>query len=166
VTYLNSYANMDSEMITKIIGTVDPSASWENLVIPVDAPESIPLTMPDYAGHAAGGPFDAGIPFWAGEQGAELIFPSSAGHVLSHPDSMRYAASAGIKVPGYAAGTTRLPDVWSSQPPKVPVNIANNSGIPMDATPRITQVDQEMIIDLIVDAKARNVGNIRKRLRI
>lgn len=54
---------------------------------------------------AKGGPFEAGTPFWAGEKGPEIIFPTTSGHVLTHEQSMLYAARNGGYIPGYAEGT-------------------------------------------------------------
>jgi len=60
---------------------------------------------PAIRGYASGGPYEAGKPFWAGEKGPEIIFPSSSGQVLSHEQSIIYAAKNGGHIPGYAQGT-------------------------------------------------------------
>lgn len=39
-------------------------------------------------GMAGGGAFTAGVPFWAGERGKELVFPNRAGTVMPHAQSM------------------------------------------------------------------------------
>jgi len=57
-----------------------------------------------YGNHATGGPYEAGRPFWAGEKGPELIFPSGSGKVLTHEQSMAYASRNGGFIPGYADG--------------------------------------------------------------
>jgi len=118
LTFLNSYSGLDQETINRIVGTIDPSDEWDNLVIPVDAPESIPLEMPDMAGKASGGPVSGGTPYVVGERGPELFMPQSSGHILSN-ENMRRLLGAGIK--GYASGTTDpLPgtqDWWEANPP-------------------------------------------------
>lgn len=43
--------------------------------------------------HAAGGWDD--MPFWAGEQGPELVFPGGLSYVMPHAQSMAYAAGGG-----------------------------------------------------------------------
>lgn len=41
-----------------------------------------------YPQRAAGGPISAGMPYWVGERGPELVTPSSAGTVIPHAQSM------------------------------------------------------------------------------
>lgn len=64
-----------------------------------------------YAGFAKGGQMPAGKPAWVGEEGPELIFPTSAGYVLPHKESMAYAAKHGGNIPGFADGGPILPGV-------------------------------------------------------
>ncbi|WP_432169048.1 phage tail tape measure protein [Streptomyces sp. 1222.5] len=42
---------------------------------------------------------------WVGEKGPELVNFKGGEDVLSHPDSMAFAKTHGIKLPGYASGT-------------------------------------------------------------
>jgi TP901 family phage tail tape measure protein len=42
---------------------------------------------------------------WVGEKGPELVNFRGGEDVLSHPDSMQFAKTNGIKLPGYASGT-------------------------------------------------------------
>jgi hypothetical protein len=42
---------------------------------------------------------------WVGERGPELVNFSGGEDVLSHPDSVAFARSHGIRLPGYASGT-------------------------------------------------------------
>ncbi|MEU8906961.1 phage tail tape measure protein [Streptomyces mirabilis] len=42
---------------------------------------------------------------WVGEKGPELVNFGGGEDVLSHPDSMAFAKTHGIKLPGYASGT-------------------------------------------------------------
>jgi hypothetical protein len=46
------------------------------------------MPLPAFAG---GGAFTAGVPFWAGERGKELVFPRSSGTVMPHAQSMALA---------------------------------------------------------------------------
>lgn len=48
---------------------------------------------PGQVGHAAGGPYEAGVPAWVGERGPELLFPSSDGYVMNNSDSKRFIAA-------------------------------------------------------------------------
>jgi hypothetical protein len=60
-------------------------------------------------GFASGGEYEGSTPFWAGEKGAEIIFPREK-RVLSHAQSVAYAKRAGRSFPGYASGTPVLTD--------------------------------------------------------
>jgi hypothetical protein len=117
-----------------------------------------------FSRHASGGGFPAGQPFWAGEEGAELIFPGSSGggHVLSHQDSVRYASSMGISVPGYASGTTSLPAI--SQQPNVSVTVNNHGAQQVTAKPNVSINGQDIFVDLLLDTVNRNVGRVREAL--
>lgn len=58
-----------------------------------------------YGSHATGGDFGPHKPFWAGEKGPELIFPgATSGTVLTHEQSVAYAARNGGYIPGFADG--------------------------------------------------------------
>ncbi len=102
----SSYADLIAEIET-LIG---PSDEWEDLVIPVDAPDSIPVTYdanygdPDYM--ASGGPVSANTPYIVGEIGPELFVPQTSGHILSNSNMQKLM---GMGVKGYADGTTSLP---------------------------------------------------------
>ena len=102
VDYLKFY-NVDSETLMKVSSTIDPSEEWKDLVIPVDAPDSIPLELPDAYGRASGGPVAGGNPYIIGEKGMELFIPQESGHIISNANLMKM----GIK--GYADGTTEWP---------------------------------------------------------
>ena len=111
-------SGMSSESISRIIGSVDPSTAWSDLTIPVDAPDSIPLTLPeDLYGRATGGPVAAGQPYVIGEIGPELFVPQESGHVLSNAN-MRKLLGGGIR--GLADGTTDplpgTPEWWAKYP--------------------------------------------------
>jgi hypothetical protein len=85
-------------IIDKVLGLVSGStlANAEAASVAFD---------PAIRGYASGGGYEAGKPFWAGEKGPEIIFPSSSGQVLNHEQSMIYAAKNGGHIPGYAQGT-------------------------------------------------------------
>lgn len=113
------------------------------------------------SGHAMGGRYDANSPFIVGEAGWELIDPRNQ-TVFSHQDSLRIASMTGMKVPGYAAGTTQL-GYSASATPNITFNITNKTGSEISAkTTRVSRTDQGLLVDLIVDAAERNVGGIRK----
>ncbi|WP_329214789.1 phage tail tape measure protein [Streptomyces sp. NBC_01485] len=65
------------------------------------------MTRPGgYAQGTKGGLAPIGQTAWVGEKGAELMQVTPKGtRILSHKDSMAYAKTNGIKVPGYASGT-------------------------------------------------------------
>jgi hypothetical protein len=87
-------------IIDKIMGLVGGSSFSL-----ADAEAASTAFDPAIRGYASGGGYEAGKPFWAGEKGPEIIFPSSSGQVLNHEQSMIYAAKNGGHIPGYAAGT-------------------------------------------------------------
>ncbi|SHI68543.1 phage tail tape measure protein [Streptomyces sp. 3214.6] len=65
------------------------------------------MTRPGgYAKGTKGGLAPIGQTAWVGEKGAELMQVTPKGtRILSHKDSVAYAKTNGIKVPGYASGT-------------------------------------------------------------
>lgn len=65
------------------------------------------MTRPGgYAKGTKGGLAPIGQTAWVGEKGAELMQVTPKGtRILSHKDSLAYAKTNGIKVPGYASGT-------------------------------------------------------------
>jgi hypothetical protein len=67
-----------------------------------------------YVEHARGGPYSSGQPFWAGEKGPELIFPKSSGLVLTHDQSVAYAARNGGYIPGYQEGGNYSGDTYGA----------------------------------------------------
>jgi hypothetical protein len=75
-------------------------------------------------GLAAGGTFPgfanggvpSGSPFWVGEKGPELLFPSQAGRILSHADSMAAVGNGG--------GTTTVINNWPAGTDPSTVNAA------------------------------------------
>lgn len=113
--------------------------------------------------YASGGGYRPGSVFWTGERGPELNFASQGGggHILNHSDSMRYARTTGIKVPGYAVGTASLP---AAQPPKVTVNIQNNTGGQVQGTPKIDFDMQGLVLSLVLDGMDRDVDGFRTRM--
>lgn len=115
---LLEWAGLSSEEAARIVGQIDPSKQWKDLVIPVDAPDSIPVDYGSQEGRATGGPVAGGVPYIIGERGPELFVPQQSGHILSN-DNMRKLMGMGIK--GYADGTTDplpgTPEWWEQNPP-------------------------------------------------
>lgn len=115
---LLEWAGMSSEEAARIVGQIDPSDEWKDLVIPVDAPDSIPVAWEDPAGRASGGPVSAGTPYIIGEVGPELFVPQESGHILSNANMKKLM---GMGVQGFADGTTDpLPGTqewWDANPP-------------------------------------------------
>jgi hypothetical protein len=103
---LLEWAGLSSEEAARIVGQIDPSDEWKDLVIPVDAPDSIPVAWEDPAGRASGGPVSAGTPYIIGEVGPELFVPQESGHILSNANMKKLM---GMGVQGFADGTT---DEW------------------------------------------------------
>lgn len=115
---LLEWAGLSSEEAARIVGQIDPSDQWKDLVIPVDAPDSIPVDYGSQEGRATGGPVAGGVPYIIGERGPELFVPQQSGHILSN-DNMKKLMGMGIK--GYADGTTDplpgTPEWWEQHPP-------------------------------------------------
>lgn len=87
---------------------LDPSDEWYKLKIGVDMAGVDPMNID---ARASGGPVSANTPYIVGEQGKELFWPTTSGHILNNSDTQRLLAM-GIK--GYASGTASLP--WYEDP--------------------------------------------------
>lgn len=81
---------------------ITPSDEWYRLKIGVDMAGVDPMNID---AKASGGPVSAHTPYIVGEEGAELFWPTTSGHILNHSDTQKLL-SLGIK--GYASGTASL----------------------------------------------------------
>jgi hypothetical protein len=87
---------------------LDPSDEWYKLKIGVDMAGVDPMNID---ARASGGPVSANTPYIVGEEGTEMFWPTTSGHILNHSDTQRLLAM-GIK--GYASGTASLK--WYEDP--------------------------------------------------
>jgi polyhydroxyalkanoate synthesis regulator phasin len=60
----------------------------------------------NWGGHAAGGPAEAGVPTWVGEQGKELIIPGTDSFVVPHAQSMAIERGGGGSPMAMSGGMT------------------------------------------------------------
>ncbi|WP_434723109.1 hypothetical protein [Mesorhizobium sp. RIZ17] len=83
------------------------------------------VTVTRFGGtRAGGGPVAAGMPYWVGEQGPELVVPSSAGSVVPNASSVMFSQALAS---AQSAFTGRLPTQDSDRMWTVQMNIEANT---------------------------------------
>lgn len=112
---------------------------------------------------AEGGPVASQTSYIVGERGPELFIPDHAGTVI--PNHQLDETLATAKMQGISS-VSRATTTSATQAPPVVVNVVNKSGVKADTKQETSWDGQQYVINVVMDAYARNVNGMRDVLGV